>query len=153
EICTEPSIPPLRFRLHGPQAGFVLDGGRFKNIFYRVEQSRGYESRGLVWTPGYLRTTLRPNETFTVIVSAEPWEKILALDPDEAIRRERTRRRKLFEVSRSELQSGWPAELILAADQFIITPSTRVGDAARAQAAGDDVRTVIAGYHWFTDWG
>ena len=26
-------------------------------------------------------------------------------------------------------------------------------DAARAQAAGDDVRTVIAGYHWFTDWG
>jgi predicted glycogen debranching enzyme len=153
EICTEPSIPPLRFRLHGPQAGFVLDGGRFKNIFYRVEQSRGYESRGPVWTPGYLRTTLRPNETFTVIVSTEPWEKILALDPDEAIRRERTRRRKLFEVSRPELQSGWPAELILAADQFIITPSTRVGDAARAQAAGDDVRTVIAGYHWFTDWG
>jgi predicted glycogen debranching enzyme len=153
EICTEPSIPPLRFRLHGPQAGFVLDGGRFKNIFYRFEQSRGYESRGPVWTPGYLRTTLGPNETFTVIVSTEPWEKILALDPDEAIRRERTRRRKLFEVSRPELQTGWPAELILAADQFIITPSTRVGDAARAQAAGDDVRTVIAGYHWFTDWG
>ena len=26
-------------------------------------------------------------------------------------------------------------------------------DAARAHAAGDEVRTVIAGYHWFTDWG
>ena len=25
--------------------------------------------------------------------------------------------------------------------------------AARARAAGDEVRTVIAGYHWFTDWG
>jgi predicted glycogen debranching enzyme len=24
---------------------------------------------------------------------------------------------------------------------------------ARAQAAGDEVRSVIAGYHWFTDWG
>ena len=24
---------------------------------------------------------------------------------------------------------------------------------ARARAAGDEVRTVIAGYHWFTDWG
>ena len=23
----------------------------------------------------------------------------------------------------------------------------------KAHAAGDDVRTVIAGYHWFTDWG
>ena len=29
----------------------------------------------------------------------------------------------------------------------------RLEDAARAQALGDDVRTVIAGYHWFTDWG
>jgi predicted glycogen debranching enzyme len=28
-----------------------------------------------------------------------------------------------------------------------------VEDAARARAAGDEVRTVIAGYHWFTDWG
>ena len=27
------------------------------------------------------------------------------------------------------------------------------GEAARAHAAGDEVRTVIAGYHWFTDWG
>src|SRR5207253_5586833 len=26
-------------------------------------------------------------------------------------------------------------------------------EAARALAAGDQVRTVIAGYHWFTDWG
>jgi glycogen debranching enzyme len=45
------------------------------------------------------------------------------------------------------------AELVLAADQFIITPAGRVEEAARARAAGDEVRTVIAGYHWFTDWG
>ena len=42
---------------------------------------------------------------------------------------------------------------MLAADQFIINPSGRVQDAARAHAAGDEIRTVIAGYHWFTDWG
>ena len=48
---------------------------------------------------------------------------------------------------------GPAAELVLAADQFIITPAGRVEDAARAHAAGDEVRTVIAGYHWFTDWG
>jgi predicted glycogen debranching enzyme len=28
-----------------------------------------------------------------------------------------------------------------------------VEETARARASGDDVRTVIAGYHWFTDWG
>src|SRR5205807_8135941 len=45
------------------------------------------------------------------------------------------------------------AEMVLAADQFIIVPAGRVHDAARAHAAGDEPRTVIAGYHWFTDWG
>jgi predicted glycogen debranching enzyme len=42
---------------------------------------------------------------------------------------------------------------VLAADQFVITPVGRLQDMARAHAAGDEVRTVIAGYHWFTDWG
>jgi predicted glycogen debranching enzyme len=28
-----------------------------------------------------------------------------------------------------------------------------MADAAQAQAAGDEIRSVIAGYHWFTDWG
>jgi len=45
------------------------------------------------------------------------------------------------------------AELVLAADQFIITPKGRVADTTRAAALGNEVRTVIAGYHWFTDWG
>ncbi len=45
------------------------------------------------------------------------------------------------------------AELVLAADQFIITPAGRTEESARAHAYGDEVRTVIAGYHWFTDWG
>ncbi len=44
-------------------------------------------------------------------------------------------------------------ELVLAADQFLIEPAGRIKDAARAHAAGEEVRTVIAGYHWFTDWG
>jgi predicted glycogen debranching enzyme len=48
---------------------------------------------------------------------------------------------------------GIALELVLAADQFIITPDSRREDAARAAAAGDQVRSIIAGYHWFTDWG
>jgi predicted glycogen debranching enzyme len=153
EVSAEGDVPALRFRLHGPQPGFVLEGGRYKTIFYRIEQSRGYECRGPLWSPGFFRTTLHPGETFTVIASTEPWEKILALDPQDAYHRELTRRYKLVEAARPEVKTGWPAELILAADQFVITPNTRVADAARAHAAGDDVRTVIAGYHWFTDWG
>ena len=44
------------------------------------------------------------------------------------------------------MRQGPAAQLILAADQFIIAPHTRTSDRA-------DARTVIAGYPWFTDWG
>jgi len=153
EVTGDGNLPPLRFSLYGPDKGFVLNGGQFKTIFYRVEQSRGYESRGQLWCPGYLRTTLHAGQTFTVVASTEPWERILALEPAEAFRNEQKRRRKLLEIAAPPSRTGWATELVLAADEFIITPSTRVADAARAQAAGDDVRTIVAGYHWFTDWG
>ena len=35
----------------------------------------------------------------------------------------------------------------------IFTPVGRQADTARARAAGDEICSVIAGYHWFTDWG
>src|SRR5690606_22746016 len=44
------------------------------------------------------------------------------------------------------------AELTLAADQFIIA-SPRRTDEAQARAEGEEARSIIAGYHWFTDWG
>src|SRR5205085_2811562 len=34
-----------------------------------------------------------------------------------------------------------------------ISPAGSVEDTARAHATGGEVRTIIAGYHWFTDWG
>jgi predicted glycogen debranching enzyme len=153
EVSENDVIPPLRFSLRGPRTGFVLDGGRFKSFFYRVEQSRGYESTGPLWSPGFFRATLYSGDSFTVIASTESWDTILALNPEEALLRETNRRRKLLEAAHPAAHDGWAAELALAADQFIITPRARVADAARAYASGDDVRTVIAGYHWFTDWG
>src|SRR5207237_1542340 len=78
---------------------------------------------------------------------------MLALQPDEALYWEHERRKRLISLADPKAQSGPPAELVLAADQFIITPAGRIADAARARAAGDEVRTIIAGYHWFTDWG
>ena len=41
----------------------------------------------------------------------------------------------------------------MAADQFIVFPGRRLEEQALARASGDEARTVIAGYHWFTDWG
>jgi predicted glycogen debranching enzyme len=78
---------------------------------------------------------------------------MLALGPAAARAAERERRRRLLAAAPTAARRGVPAELVLAADQFVVTPNGRVEDAARARAAGDEVRTVVAGYHWFTDWG
>jgi predicted glycogen debranching enzyme len=78
---------------------------------------------------------------------------MLALSPEEALGFYHTRHRRLITSSDPRAHIAPAADLVLAADQFIINPAGRIQDAARAHAAGDEIRTVIAGYHWFTDWG
>jgi predicted glycogen debranching enzyme len=63
------------------------------------------------------------------------------------------RRERLVKKAHPALQTSVGSELVLAADQFLIHPAGRVEDAALAHATGDEERTIIAGYHWFTDWG
>lgn len=155
ELCSmrEPELPPLRMLMQGRQTELVLEGGSFDDFFYRVEAARGYPAQGRVWTPGRFRCALEPGEECTLIASTEEWDKVLAMTPDQALQAEHNRRERLLEQADPAARSGRAAELVLAADQFIIAPFSRQADAARALAEGDQARTVIAGYHWFTDWG
>jgi len=149
-----PDLPhPLRLTMHGEQTHFTHEGGRMREIVYQAEADRGYHSRGVLWSPGVFQAELRPNRSATLIASTEDWPAVLALDPDTALASDSERRQRLIAAAHPSAHSGAAAELVLAADQFIIQPAGRIEDAARAKAAGDDVRTVIAGYHWFTDWG
>jgi predicted glycogen debranching enzyme len=76
-----------------------------------------------------------------------------AMDAGEACEVEHARRDRLLAIGQAAVTDEFSGQLVLAADQFLISPRTRAADEARAYAAGDDPRTVIAGYHWFTDWG
>ncbi len=152
EICAAGDLPVLRLQVHGEHPALTLDERGFGRVPYAMEANRGYDSVGTLWSPGYFRADLRPGEPLTLVASTETWDTIEALSPDEAGRAEHDRRRRLLEIAgppRSRIEQ----ELVLAADQFIVTPAGRVEEAARARAAGDEIRTVIAGYHWFTDWG
>src|SRR5690606_20454981 len=93
------------------------------------------------------------NKDATLIASTDPWQTMLALSPAEASDLYLQRRARLIRLAHPKAQASPAADLVLAADQFIITPVGRLRDSARAIAAGDEIRTVIAGYHWFTDWG
>src|SRR5581483_2339954 len=105
------------------------------------------------WSPGYFELQLEPEQPVTLIASTENLQALEACDPDEAFPAEMARRRRLISVADPGLQGAFGGEPVLAADQFLITPTGRTADTARALAAGDEIRTVIAGYHWFTDWG
>jgi predicted glycogen debranching enzyme len=153
EVSTGQMYPPLRLKIYGARATFALDGGRLQNVYYRTEARRGYAHVGEMWSPGYFSVDLTNDATATLVGSTESWELIRALTPEGANAAEHERRERLLTAAPPSAREGVAAELVLAADQFVITPSGRQEDAARAHAAGEEVRSVIAGYHWFTDWG
>jgi predicted glycogen debranching enzyme len=145
--------PPLRMQIFGCEPSLALREERRSEIYYRIEESRGYEFTGALWSPGSLTLSLAPSQTVALVASTESAEVMSALVPTEAFRAELERRRRLVAAVDEVARDDIGAELVLAADQFVITPAGRVADTARAWAVGDEIRTVIAGYHWFTDWG
>ncbi len=153
EVAGDADVPPLRLMAYGGGAALTLDEKGAVQVPYDMERRRGYASVGSLWSPGYFRADLRTGEDVTLVASTESWEAIGALTPAEASRAEADRRRRLLAIAGPAADEPMSAELVLAADQFIITPAGRAEEAARARAAGEEVRTVIAGYHWFTDWG
>jgi predicted glycogen debranching enzyme len=151
EICGGSNIPPLRMRAT-PHSGFTYDPKSVR-LDYPFEARRGYASRGWLWSPGYFRTDLSPGSTFVLTASTEAWDVVEAFGYDEAMRAESSRRSVLIQKGPAPVGESIASELVLAADQFLISAVGRPEDAARARAAGEEPLTVIAGYHWFTDWG
>jgi predicted glycogen debranching enzyme len=140
-------------QLHGRRPALTFEPHTLSGLVYPAEASRGYDATGELWSPGYFRVDLGRGEDAHLVASTEPWELIEALRPEEATRAEHERRARLLAQSDSRARTGMAAELVLAADQFLIRPAGRREDAALMEASGNEVRSVIAGYHWFTDWG
>ena len=154
EIAAGSGLPVLRLMVSDCDAtSFTADGGSRHECDFVTEEQRGYDARGSLWSPGYFTVELQPDCIATLIAATEPWHTVEALHPDAARRFETERRRRLVAMAPPAAREGLAAELVLAADSFIITPVGRVADIVRAHAEGDEMRTVIAGYHWFTDWG
>ncbi len=97
-----------------------------------------------------LQVTLREGETFAVVAGAEAPPR---LDSDAAREERRDYERGLLERAADLHRPGRVAgvempqplrQLVLAADQFVVS---------RPTAAEPDGKSIIAGYHWFSDWG
>jgi predicted glycogen debranching enzyme len=153
EDVLDVGLPPLRMKVLGSRAKFEIDERRIRNVKYLIEQSRGYDASGDLYSPGTFQADLEVGVPVTLVASVEDWRTVGALSPARALAAECMRRERLIKMAHPALQTSVGSELALAADQFIIHPAGRLEDAAMAHATGDEERTIIAGYHWFTDWG
>ncbi|HEX4426529.1 MAG TPA: amylo-alpha-1,6-glucosidase [Terriglobales bacterium] len=153
ELVVAKDLPPLRLAWLGDGTSFRLSLEKLSDLRYRIEQSRGYDWKGNLWSPGCFSADLSKGHPASLIATTEDWDHVNALSPEEAFAAEAERRRRLLRAAPEEARSGIAAELVLAADQFLIKPVGRTRDTVQAHSIGDEVRTVIAGYHWFTDWG
>ena len=153
EIFAGDAFPTLRLHFTAPHSAFTYDRRHIAKVCYSSEEERGYDHIGQMWSPGYFRSNLATGEQAALVASVESWEALLAMNSDQALEAEQRRRDTLVATAAPEAQTGYGAELVMAADQFLMMPSGRVEDTTRARAEGEEACSVIAGYPWFTDWG
>src|SRR5579884_3004345 len=152
ELNLAEEAPSFKLCLRPGGRAFHFDEKNSGPLLYQVEQERGHDFLAECYSPGYFPVTLAPKESVALVASTEAWE-LLNLPPAALFEAEQSRKEKLLALAPQVARNGVMAQLVLAADQFIVLPGSRLEEHALARASGDQARTVIAGYHWFTDWG
>jgi predicted glycogen debranching enzyme len=125
-------LPALHFSHDGEE--LEVTGRWYRNFEYRAEVERGLDFREDLFSPFTLRFDLSHRASATVIASTERHD---ARRAPELTRAEVKRRKAVLATSPSDDQLV--QSLVAAADQYIV--------------ARGDQKTIIAGYHWFSDWG
>ena len=109
-------------------------GNWYRNFEYDAERERGLDFVEDLFNPMVLRFDLYARRPATVIASTERRD---AAHAAEFCKAETARRLRI--TASSPVADTFAQDLTAAADQYIVTRG--------------DKKTVIAGYHWFSDWG
>ncbi len=118
----------------------------YRGFDLAAERARGLDDREDHLHACTLRATLGSGESLTVVCTAEA---SASLDGAAALARRRRHEAELLgrwaaAAPGADAAPAWIRQLVLAADQFV---------ARRPLPEDRDALTVIAGYHWFGDWG
>jgi len=145
-------LPSLKFYLH-PRCGvFVSDETVSAGVCYRVDRDRGSAHTEDLYSPGYFAMVLSTGGSLGFALSVEPWE-LLEFECADIAGAAQQRLSRVIASAPDLPRDEFAGRLQLAADQFIVLPGARPEEGALAHASGGDARTIIAGYHWFGDWG
>ena len=149
---TAGGLPAVRLFLED-RLTFHEQEARREHLLFAVEEARGYQADGALWSPGAFVARLETGRPVAIMASTEDVEIVSAISAAETFGAARERNRRMLGLAVPPAREGIGPQLVTAADQFIVKPVGRVHDTVRATARGEGIRTVIAGYHWFTDWG
>src|SRR5699024_9005298 len=105
----------------------------FYDFNYSIEKFRGLDYKEDLFNHGTFSLELKEGDKLGIILSVDKAENRNACDLFE---KEKKRKEALLKNEQGEITK----QLKLVADQFIVK-------------RGVDLKTIIAGYHWFTDWG
>ena len=131
-LSIEPYAEMSRLYFAHNAAEIEDQGYWYRDFEYAIEQERGFDYREDLYQPFCLKFDL--SKPATVIASTEPRD---VGDTAELEKSEMKRRATL--IAKAGAKDDFTRQLVLATDQFIVTRGTG--------------KTVIAGYHWFSDWG
>jgi predicted glycogen debranching enzyme len=126
-----------------PGSSFQSVNTWYYHFNYAIEKYRGLDYTEDLFNHGIFKVVLKDGDALDVMVSTEnPAGK----NPNALFEQEKIRKLSLIKGVAGDLLR----QLTMAADQFIVK---REIPADSASAMPVSLKTVIAGYHWFTDWG
>jgi predicted glycogen debranching enzyme len=135
------------FYLLSPNARFEPQHEWHRDCFMPMEKYRGLDDREDHLLAAAASVELVPGRSVTFVLTTNSQAE---LDGARALAERIEQERNLCtKRERNEAQAAFPApwwirQLILSADQFIVK---------RSLPGEPDGRSIIAGYHWFGDWG
>lgn len=131
--------------LFSETAVFTPQSDWYEDFLLAVEEYRGQNDvEEDHFCAARMRVTLRPGEEVTIVASTEAAPN---LDGGIAFLERQAYEAALLAQARTVHRAVMPPaieRLVLAADQFVVQ---------RPTPSDPDGRSLIAGYHWFSDWG
>jgi predicted glycogen debranching enzyme len=106
----------------------------YRNFEYDAERERGLDFSEDLFNPLILQFDLSQKSSATIIASTEPRDAARATEY-----RQSEIARRAQATATAPINDDFAHALASASDQYIV--------------ARGDLKTVIAGYHWFADWG
>ncbi len=131
-------LPALSITTNHRRSRFDADPLWYRRVEYQKDLARGYDGHEDQFSPGTLLVPLEEGQDVFVAATIED----PADSPDELFARESERRRRRFQSTGRHV----PGTLRRAADDYLYRAPSRLTPTGERLG-------VIAGYHWFGEWG